>query len=363
MEGYRSRLSKMGQDKLKIENIDRILVLGWGLIGDLFIRVPLIEALKARFPDAEITVVVDPACTIVLENHPACEEVIAFSREKRPYKQYIKNFVSQIIRLRKKRFDLCVNLYCGGGSPLVSQLTGARLRVCFDHTAALRRANNLMVARPSFCDNWARDLGRMLTPLGIAAGEIRRGTSFYCREEAKQFARSYLTDNNSPTVAINLGAGADEKRWPVDRFVEFAIEVNREYGLIPLVFTNPGMTHLADEFVSRYQSHGMSLHVPLISLDRVAALMLHCDYVVTGDTSLMHLAFALKRPTLALFTYSRPETVAPEDVPHICCFVAGDRAVDACGKPMGTTDIPLNEVHMQFRNLVTSTNTASSSRS
>ncbi len=54
----------------ELGDIGTICVLGWGLKGDLFIRIPLIEALKERFPQARITVVVDPGNVIVLENHP-----------------------------------------------------------------------------------------------------------------------------------------------------------------------------------------------------------------------------------------------------------------------------------------------------
>ena len=351
------RQAELGQAELG--QVDRILILGWGLIGDLFIRVPLIEALKEHFPNAEITVVVDPVCTVVLENHPACDHIIAFSREKRPLKKYLKRYLSQVIKLRRQRFDLCVNLYCGGGSALISQLINARTRVCFDHTPALCRSNNLMVPRPSFCENWTLDFSRMLIPLGIPLDSIRRGTSFYCSQEAKAFAENFLSENHAGLIAFNLGAGADEKRWPVDRFVELAIKINQEYGLKPLVFTNPGMEQLAGEFISSYNRHGKAIQAPLVSIDQVAGMMLHCDYVVTGDTALMHLAFGMKRPTLALFTYSRPETVEPEDVPHVCCFVAGKGDKDACGNLMGTANIPLDEAYHQFCNLVkfTSNNT------
>lgn len=345
----------------RLGQIDRILVLGWGLIGDLFIRVPLIEALRNRFPDALITVVTDPESTVVLQNHPACNNVVPFSRVKKPAMTYLINTVKQILQLRRERFALCVNLYCGGGSPLVGRLVNARIRLCFDHTDILRRTNNLMVPRPSFCDNWTRDLGRMLVPLGIPLKAIRRGTSYYPSADAAAFAENFLDGAPRPLIAFNLGAGAAEKRWPVERFVELAIRINRHHHLIPLVFTNPGMEGLADEFVSLYEAHGEATHVPLVSIDRVAALMQKCDYVVSGDTALMHLAFGLNRPTLALFTYTRPQTVAPEDTPHVCCFVAGDSETDACGNPMGTAAIPLDEAYLQFSNLVTfvSKNTAS----
>lgn len=334
----------------EIGQVDRILILGWGLIGDLFIRIPLIEALKDRFPHAAITVVVDPPSVAVLENHPACDQVIAFSREKRPLIKYVARFVALALRLRNADFNLCINLYCGGSSPWITWLSNADIRISFDHTPALRWSNNLMVPRPSFCNNWTLDFARMLRPLGISSNKILRGAHFYCSEEAKHFAKALLLSRGQQLIAINLGAGADEKRWPVARFVELAMKVNHGYGIRPLVFTNPGMESLADEFVEQYS--GDVVHVPLLSLDKVAALMQHCDYVISGDTALMHLAFALKRPTLVLFTHTRPEPVAPVGVHYVSCFVEGHCETDPCGNLMGTVDIPLDEVYRQFCNLV-----------
>ena len=57
-------------------SINKICILSWGLIGDVFIRVPVIEAIKQRFPLASIDVVVDPASVGVLQNHPAINRVI-----------------------------------------------------------------------------------------------------------------------------------------------------------------------------------------------------------------------------------------------------------------------------------------------
>ncbi|HED38950.1 MAG TPA: hypothetical protein ENJ13_00800, partial [Chromatiales bacterium] len=89
----------------ELASVRRIVILGWGLIGDLFIRVPLIEAIKARFPEAEITVVVDPVGVVVVENHPACDRVVAFNRSKQSRMEYVKTYLKQVMALRRERFD------------------------------------------------------------------------------------------------------------------------------------------------------------------------------------------------------------------------------------------------------------------
>ncbi len=333
----------------KIDTIQSIVVLGWGLIGDLFIRVPVIEALRAHFPAARIVVVVDPSSRQVLTHHPGRLEVIPFSRKKRPRLTYLFETVKNLRYLRKQRFDLCINLYSGGSSSRFTRLIAPRYSLGFNHTPGLRRANNLQVNKPSFCGNWSRALGKTVGPLGIPVEQIRRGTSFYCSTEAQQFAKKFIAGYcDRGCVAFNLGAGAEEKRWPVERFVALAIAINKRYGFIPLVFKNPGMEALAESFSSQYSTQGESLLAPLLALDQVGALMMQCNYVVTGDTSLLHISFGLKQPTLALFTYTRPETVTPEDCPHIVCFVENPENRDACGNPQGTTDIPVDYAMEQF---------------
>lgn len=321
------------------ENVRSICVLCWGLIGDVFIRVPTIEALKRRYPHARVTVVVDPGSRDVLANHPACDEVFVFSRRKRPLGRYIAGTVRNTLALRRRRFDLCLNVYSGGSSPRITRWINARIRLGFDHTPALRRANNLRVPHPSMCGNWYKAFGTVLAPLGVAPQTVRRGTSFYCTAAARAYAEELLRDQGGPLVAFNLGAGSPDKRWPVASFVELAQHVRR-HGATPLVFTNPGMEMLAREFAEACRRHGPVFHAPPLSLDQAGAVMERCAYVVTGDTSLMHLAFGLKRPTLVLFTYTRPEIVAPEDCVHVACFVEDPHRLDPCGRPLGTRAIP-----------------------
>lgn len=335
-------------DSAELEEINRICVLCWGLLGDVLLRVPVIEALAARFPAAKITLVVDPAAVAVIENHPACYEVFPFSRHKRWIVRYVFDFAHKIIYLRNRKFDLSVNLYSGGSSPLVTRLVGARIRLGFDHTRALRKANNLLVKTPSFCGHWTLALGQTLAPLGIAISEIRRGGSFYCSDFAHQFAHGFLARTGPRYVAINLGARVPDKRWPVERYAKLATHISDHYGLRPLVLSNPGMEELADEFAAKYTGSEPCQQVPVVPLDKVAALLEQVFALITGDTSLMHLAFAVKCPTLVLFTHTRPEVVEPEDCKHVACFIKNENSLDECGLAYGIADIPVEYALQRF---------------
>ncbi len=341
-------------DPGELEDVRRICVLCWGLIGDVFIRVPVMEAVKQRFPTASIDVVVDPSSTAVLVNHPDIDVVIPYSRKKKPLVFYLLNSLRNILFLRRNAYDLCINLYCGGSSPLVSRLTGARYRLSYNHTPSLRWANNLLVETPSFCGNWVEALAKMLEPLGISHKQVRRGTSFYCTEEAEQKAEQLLVDLERPIIGLNLGAGPEIKRWPISAFLELAAWVCEKYDVQIVLFTNPGMEYLAAEFSKQFQPAEKLHTLPLLSLDEVGAVMKRCAAIITGDTSLMHMSFGLKCPTVVLFTSTRPEVVEPEDCLHQDCFLEDPSQTDSCGNPLGSKDIPINDVCEKFDMLVQS---------
>lgn len=338
----------------EIAGIRRVVILCWGLIGDVLIRVAIIEALRLRLPQAHLTIVVDPASQLAVQHHPALDEVYVFRRNRgtRGQLAHLLYTVRQVLALRRRCYDLSVNLYSGGSSPFLSWLIHARWRLGFAHTAALRRVNNIWVTLPSQCSNWTKALCPILGPLGVVPAQVRRGTSFYYGDEARSFATAYFQDDTRTYVAINLGARTADKRWAIERFVGLAKAIFDQHGLYPLVFTNPGMEELSAQFVTAYAGHSHYRQVPLISLTQVAAVMDRCAYVVSGDTSLLHMAYGLKRPTLALFTYTRPEVVAPEDCLHVDCFVPDARHTDACGNPLGSADIPLRLAIENFAQLV-----------
>lgn len=340
-------MEKISENQLA--EVQRIVVLCLGLVGDTFIRVPLVEALRQRFPKAYITVVVEPASAQVLENHPDCDEVVVVSRNKKPLLRFLRTILKTMIQLRKRHYDVCIDLYSGGSSPLLTCLIAARIRIGFDHTKALRFFNNVLIPRQDFCSNWTKSLAVMLEPLEISLDQVRRGSTFFPSHKSQARVGEYL-DSRKNYVVFNLGAGAGNKCWPVDRYTHLAKKISNEYGYVPLVFTNPGMEYLAQAFKSDYGEDALIL--PVLSLDQVGAIMERCRFVVSGDTSLMHMAFGLKIPTLVLFTYTRPELVEPEDCFYQWCFKEGRQDRDVRGNYMGVNDISVDYAFSQFQKLL-----------
>ena len=153
--------------------INKVCVICSGLKGDLFMKIPLIEAIKKDMPWVSISAVVDENNVNVLINHPDITEVLPHSRDKKNKIKYLINTFKNIHELRKRKFDLTINFYSGGISNLLVRLTNARYRIGFNHIKALRIANNILIDLPDMHSNhWTFCLAKLLEPLGIEPSSV-----------------------------------------------------------------------------------------------------------------------------------------------------------------------------------------------
>ncbi len=333
--------------------VRRICVLCWGLLGDVFMRVTTIEALKRRFPDAELVVVTDPGSAKVFNNHPDVAEIITFSRKKKPAWKYLVSLIRHVRYLRTKHFDLCVDLYAGDSSARISRWAGARIRLGYDHQPTLRKCNNLLVKVPTFCGYWVRELAGMLAPLGVNPDSVSPGTRYHVSEAARQAAQPYLNAFPERKVIYNLGAGGPEKIWPLARMLALARSMNEHYGAVPVLLTSPG--HEADTaaFIIEYQRYSQSyIHVPRVDFDIEAAVLEGVDLIVTPDSGLKHLAAAVRTPIAGLYLATRPEHTAPPNVPFVACMIERAGTVDDCGYPLLQNDLPVGVVLKKISDFV-----------
>lgn len=331
--------------KRELKNIQRICVLGWGLLGDLFMRVPTIEALRRRFPEADILVVTDPGSEKALKHHPAVDEILPFTRRKEPTRNYIASLLRNVAYLRRKRFDLCVNLYSGGASPAISRAIGARIRVGYDHTSNLRRYNNLLVEK-SDCGHWIDDLAKIVAPLGIELDSVPSDTRYYVSDAARSVAHAYLNAFPGKKVIYNLGAGGPEKIWSIERVLELAKLVHRRYGAVPVILTCPGHEEATEWFIREYATYSHEfIRVPRVDFEIEAAIVEGVDLMATADSGLKHLAAGVRTPIAAWYLATRPEHTAPRTVPFVACMIEARGTRDKCGYKPLSPDLSVDFVY------------------
>lgn len=106
----------------------RILVTRMKFIGDVVLTTPVIRSLRHAFPDAYIAYMGDAGAVSLLEQNPHLNEIIPFDFSAPTLLEQPR--VAWLLRRRK--FDMVIDLFGNPRSALLTRLSGAPVRVGLD---------------------------------------------------------------------------------------------------------------------------------------------------------------------------------------------------------------------------------------
>ena len=119
---------------MNFSGIKKILVIKLRHIGDVLLSVPVFRALRENFPEAHITALVNSGTEEALETSPFINEIIAFDRsiKKMNFPQKYTKEISFLRMIRRKGFDMAVDLTGGDRAAIISFVSGAAYRLGHD---------------------------------------------------------------------------------------------------------------------------------------------------------------------------------------------------------------------------------------
>ena len=289
-----------------------ILIVRLSAIGDVLHTLPVLEALRAAFPQARIGWIVEELSAPLLDGHPALDKLYVI-----PKKRWRGNFwrmVGPEIRpffrqAKADGWDVAIDVHGLTKSGLVAWASGAPLRIGHageDGREINKLFTNCRVPPPEgeMPHVVERNLG-LLRALGIQDPYAARG-SLHMRPEEVDGARARLReagwDGEKGLVALNPGAGWETKRWSPGRFAEVGAALAADPGLAPLVVWGPGEEPARDTIAAGLRERGVQPVVsPRTTLRQLAATLSLCKLFIGGDTGPTHMAALLGKPVVGIF--------------------------------------------------------------
>lgn len=302
-----------------------ILIVRFSAIGDIILTTPLIRALRARHPDAVITMLTKKQYAPLVSDNPNLDEVIGIT-----HKDSLFRIGTQIRRANyTHRLDLHGNLrtlmlkeLAPGHWYSFSQRRYARYQLIHNKRNVYR--DDTPVAERYF--EAAEDLD--VVPDGkppeffLSADAMERGVEWLAHAGVKE---------GRPFVAIAPGAAHETKRWPVDNWVKLSRLIIGT-GANIVVVGGPDDSAIAGEIVARSGERAAS-SAGLLGLQQTGAVLKRAAALVSGDTGAMHMATGLNVPVVALFgptvrqfgffPYNAIATVVERDIPCRPCTPHG----------------------------------------
>jgi heptosyltransferase I len=308
----------------------RILVVRLSALGDIVMASGLIPALKARFPEAEISWVCEPVCAPLLKHNPRLKQVIIWPRGEwqalLKAKRYgdlwraVKAFRAQ---LRAEHFDLVLD---GQGllkSGLVAWFTGAPRRVSIIAREGSHRLVHEVVTPPPGADPVMGSEYRYLAhylgaPQGsfvhdLAVGAAQQTRAREVLQERLQASRGDAWQAR-PLVVLAPFTTRPQKHWVEAHWSQLAAQLLAR-GLQPVVLGGPADREAAERICA-----GNAQLINLagaLKLDESVALIADARLLIGVDTGLTHMGSALRIPTVALFGSTRPYREGPTPLTRI----------------------------------------------
>ena len=277
----------------------RVLVSRLRRIGDVILTLPVVDALRALYPDVQIDYLAEEGPAEAVMGHPEIHRVYAFRPGRLPAP------FSLMRTLRRERYDWTIDLYGNPRSAMLLAWTGASLRVG-PRRGRRHFYTHLVPPSEEPLSAVAHHL-RALEFLGLSAPHGMPRLTLTREEQARG---AELLDRvlppGGPRVGLHVGNRWPAKRWFEERFAGL-LRALPGLGARGVVLGGPDEAATVEEVAGQTGAPRL-VGLPLRDYwGAVAAL----DVLVTNDGSPLHAGPALGVPTVGILGPTVPETWFP----------------------------------------------------
>jgi heptosyltransferase-1 len=299
---------------------ENILLIKPSSLGDIVMALPALSALRRSLPQARLTWLVRPEFAPLIEGHPHLDEIILFERRRFARAWHspaaARSLLALVAELRRRRFDAVLDLQGLFRTGLLSWLSGGphRFGPHWREMAHLFYTTSIPPRR-----EWIHVVDYYLKLAG-AVGASDLGVEFVLPEKpaAAAAARELLARHNingEHYAVIIPGSAQTSKCWPAERFAALVDRLTADHGLT-VAATGSRAERPTIEEIRRLSKHPVVNLASQTSLPELVEVLRGARLVVSNDTGPGHIAAALGRPLVMLFSWSNPQSEAQHPKPH-----------------------------------------------
>ncbi len=280
--------------KHPVEQDRRILIVTTTALGDTLWATPAIESLRKSFPNAFIGVLTSSMGREVLKDNAHIDQLYLLEEPLLP------RFFSLRKKLYKERFDTILMFHASQRLTLpLCALLGATQII---GTRGINKGLDSLLTHP-LEQLHEHEILRRLKIVENTGGSIHSETlSFTPDPEA------FFPLEKKQWIILHPGSKDAFKRWKKEHFIMLGKELEKRWGY-SLLITGTKEEQMLIETIAQEIPGARSL-IPT-SLDEFAHLLSQVEILISNDTGPVHLAAALKVPTIALYSPTNPQLCGP----------------------------------------------------
>lgn len=305
----------------------KILIIKTSSLGDIIHAFPTLEYLKANLPNSQIDWVVEEPFIELVRSHPLINEAIAIKSKKWRSRLFDRVTWKEMIcffqQLRKKQYDLVLDLQGNTKSALVTSLSKSKNKVGFGY-GSVSEWPNLLTTHKKYCPpngNNIREDYLFLAQKALGEGNnelFSQGICLNLSLQEKVQLQSFLDQfDRCHHLKILVCPGS---QWVNKQLSEEGLQQFLQQILDKLnahFFLIWGNAH-EKEWVEKIQAFfpTQSSIIPRLPLPVLQNVMSHADLVLAMDSLPLHLAGTTSTPSYSIFGPSSSEKYRPIGPSH-----------------------------------------------
>ncbi len=297
----------------------KILILALSGIGDALMFTPALKLIRSSFPDAQIdALVMFKAVKDMCERNPDINNLHYFDFLNRGFFPSLKF----LLGLRKK-YDASINVYPSNRKEynVINFLIGAPKRAGIRYLRMNSRElgflNNISVSENDLIHNVQTNI-RLAEKLLDKKFDEEPDLNFPLSKDDESFAEEFLRNINikENDLVIGLHPGSAtlknhiKRRWEPEKFIRLGKRLIDSENAKILVFGGPDEDDLKNSIETSVNSENVKT-VSTTNLPQSAAILKRCNIFVTNDSSMLHIASAMKRKVVAIIGPTNPAYIHP----------------------------------------------------
>ncbi|MBM3261973.1 MAG: glycosyltransferase family 9 protein [candidate division Zixibacteria bacterium] len=301
-------------------------------MGDVVLSTPVVEALRLRWPDAYIAVMARPYTRDIWLENPYIDQIL--TDDPNGENRGVSGFMRQIARLRAHRFDTALMLLPTPRMAWMLFLSGIPRRIgvgtkiyqFLTMTRSVSRNRYVPLRHEAdYCLDLVRRIG--------APADRWRATIALTEEERRQASERLAAAGavRRPWIGVHPGNGHSAPNWPPERYGELVRHLQRRFDATVVVTGQEEEAELIRRMNMETENRSISF-AGRLSLRQLIGVIGEMDVFFSSSTGPMHIAAALRIPTVSLFCplpvrspqrwgplSDRSITITPPDGPCATC--------------------------------------------
>ncbi len=290
----------------KIEH--RILLIKLGAIGDVVRITPVAKALKEKYPNCHLTWLVDKVSKELLVANPYIDRLLVYDFET--YMQLVAEKFDLMINLEKDPKTCALGMHCQAKKKIGYALSPNGYIIPFNKEVQ----EHFEMCMDNYGKKTVNRKSYQQLMFEICGLDYNKNDyELYLPEGEREFMQEFKDKNNildgEVIIGMNTGCGPvyPHKKWTDEGYEEIIRRLRSKHNAKFIFFGTKSEIEINKKIINDLSQEYPDANTFLFdmtnktTLTEFAWLLKNCNIVITGDTSGLHIALAMKTPTIAVF--------------------------------------------------------------